>query len=715
MSHRIQGFEALQGSSVSILLSDIARLVAAYSTPLLSHALHVYHSALTTMPSCLLQRCMPMAKRYSDAPTLILERASGWGPEMKLTYDEPDWIASAAFSPDGRYLASGAEDGTIQVRDMALGAQQLVVQGAGSRIRSIAFSPDSQFIVSGSESSMIHIWDALAKTCQHTISGHNGPVKSVAFSSDGRFVASGSSDRTVRVWDVLAGDQQHIMSGHKRTVLCVAFSPDGHSVVSGSQDHTVRVWNASNGTQQTVMEGHADSVTCAAFSSDGRCIVSGSARTLRVWDVATGSQHYVSHNILHHVRSVEFSPDSRSVVFMDGMQSVRVWNTSTSTQQTRTIWSDGDHTVYAVTSLPIWQVIVSNSERLVVQVWEILVEAEDGEQHSAPAGHTDMIWSVACSPDGQYMVSGSMDHTMRVWDTTTGAQRHVMSGHSAPVLWVAFSPNGEWIVSASWDNTIRVWDAATGARHHTMEGHAGKAYVAAFSPNGQFVVSGSKDQTVRLWDATTGHPRHVMRGHDGSVWAVAFSQDSRLVASGSTDRTVRLWDAATGTQHRVMSGHTDRVRTVVFSPDGQYIASGSHDNTARVWDTTTGAQWRRVDYPSQVFSVEFQPDSHSIMSYCWNDIRARNAATGDPRPLHQQGVQSQIADQQDATRPLFRVLRDGWICRQNPQSRRWQRVCWLPSARRGCCDAMLSDGQKVFIGGFEGPITVIDFSHVKAT
>ena len=153
--------------------------------------------------------------------------------------------------------------------------------------------------------------------------------------------------------------------------------------------------------------------------------------------------------------------------------------------------------------------------------------------------------SVAYSPDGRHITSGSDDRTIRIWDAETGTPvGNPLKEHTNWVLSVAYSPDGRYIISGSSDFTIRIWDAETSTVvGNPIEGHTGAVLSVAYSPDGRHIISGSDDRTIRIWHAETGTAvGNPLKGHAGAVSSVAYSPHRQRIASGSVDKTTRVWD-----------------------------------------------------------------------------------------------------------------------------------------------------------------------------
>ncbi|KAG5651693.1 hypothetical protein H0H81_007805 [Sphagnurus paluster] len=168
-----------------------------------------------------------------------------------------------------------------------------------------------------------------------------------------------------------------------------------------------------------------------------------------------------------------------------------------------------------------------------------------------------------------------------VWDASTGNELKELKGHTSLVTSVAFSPDGKHIVSGSDDKSVQVWDAATGNEMKELRGHTSLVISVAFSPDGKHIVSGSHDQSLQVWDASTGKELEL-KGHTSLVTSVAFSPDGKHIVSGSDDQSLQVWDASIGNELKELKGHTSGVTSVAFSPNGKHIASGSDDQSLQI-------------------------------------------------------------------------------------------------------------------------------------
>ncbi|KAL5639387.1 hypothetical protein ACGC1H_006782 [Rhizoctonia solani] len=476
-------------------------------------------------------------------------------PPVELLPKHEAAIWALAFSPDGTRVVSGSDDSTIQVWNTQNGQLMLgPLKAQVGDINSIAFSPNGTRLA-GSSDKTICVWDLQEGTVVvGPFLAHNDKVTSVAFSPNGKHLASGSLDRTIRVWDPLSGKlTAGPFEGHTGPVNSIAFSTDNTRIISSSSDNTIRTWDPRPGAlSDDVLKSHTDAVSSVAFSPNSQHVASCSYDgTVRVWDIRNDLPVADGTVLGRHdekVMSIAFSSDSTWVVTGSFDHTARVWRIRNPDATPVSIFKEHEGAIFSVVVSPDDSFVASAGGLgdNTIRLWN----PSTGASISDPLmGHTDEVLSVAISPDGVSLISGSRDKTVRVWDMKNRTTLRVLEGHTRAVWSVVYSRDGTKFASSSSDGTICVREA----ENHSMISHpinAGSAWISsiAFSPDGNFLVSGADDCAVRLWNSNTGHPvGRPYEGHCDHVWSVSFSPSGTHIVSGSHDGNIRFWDVVEAT------------------------------------------------------------------------------------------------------------------------------------------------------------------------
>ncbi|MBW4471307.1 MAG: hypothetical protein KME45_13010 [Stenomitos rutilans HA7619-LM2] len=569
------------------------------------------------------------------------------------------WAWSVAFSPDKRLLASSA-NGTIHLWDLHTGDCVQTLQGYTSRVFSLAFDPTGTYLASGNEDPQVRIWNVATGALTAVLTGHTDEVHSVAFSPDGRLLASGSYDRTIKLWDMsnLAQESEvrshepevktqnsklktqnfppHssllTLTDHADWVWSIAFSPDGRTLASSSSDRTIKLWNMETQQCYKTLVGHAEAVRSIAFATSpgsglhGACLVSGSDdHTVRLWN-DSGDCLRVLQGHTSWISAVAFSPAGSLLASGSEDQSVRLWDARTN--QCLRLLQGYNSGVWSIAFSPNGQTLVSGGQDRTIRLWQLSQDKRSIDRHPTPppapdtlTGHTSWVWSVAFSPDGRMIASGSEDGTVRLWKVTAYERQKTLptppptphsltlTGHTHAVWSVAFSSDSQLLASGSLDGTIRLWersgDESPYVSKQCLYGHESGVCAVAFTPQSPFagrrhlLASGSQDQTIRFWSIVTPtaplhapnsppsmnvQPLNTLHGHMSWIRCIAFNPDGTLLASGGSDGIVIVWDVQTGDRLHTFQAHSSLVLTVTFNPEGTILASSGGDGIIKLWD-----------------------------------------------------------------------------------------------------------------------------------
>jgi len=554
------------------------------------------------------------------------------GQEHRQVIGHQGPVYSAAFSPDGKTLISGSEDGTALVWNLQavlkvepprqeplppadhygdpLPPGTVARMGSlrfqhGSGIASVTFSPDAKTLAvaaAGNEGSSVCLWDVATGQELRRFDGYGSSWPSqIGFSPDGALLAA-LTGHEIYLWETGSGKKRGKVVQHKDSINSFSFSPDGKILAAaggypnGYKDFAVYLWNIETGEELLRLVGHMTPVRKVLFSANGKRILSSSSEeqaipgAICLWDATTGK---MLRQWKKGTNFAIFSPDGNTLAYPENDQEICLWDALGEKVICRLAVPKA-----SCTFSPDSGVLATSSEEQPIRLWAV---ATGREVRAFPGQHSKDTHVSCFSPDGMLLASISKTNIIRLWNVATGEEVRPFGGHREAVSCLAFSPDGKTLTSASSDRTIRIWETETGRELRVVGGPPGEIIAMAFSPDARTLASANDKDTVCLWEAATGkelrrfqEPPIKKQDQDWrDVRTLTFSSDGTLLVSGRRDGIIYLWDPGTGKEVRKLEIQGAPLSSVAVSPDGKTVAAGVDGSfsslaTVHLWQTSTG-------------------------------------------------------------------------------------------------------------------------------
>jgi WD40 repeat protein len=519
-------------------------------------------------------------------------------------------VGAVAFSPDGTHLiagtgrtgvvpAGGAEDSSPYIWDTTSWETSRLTPPHHGAVDAVQFSRNGKYIATGGQDGAVVLWDAVTRRPFRVLK--TGRISALSFNSDGQMLAT-IYGTEIRIWNLGGGAPRVLIQpagihAGKPGPSDVRFSPDGRWLAAANGAGDIQVWDTATYQQAVSLQGFPK----MAFSPDSSRLLAQEIRRTSIFEIASGREVASLGGVADPAGLLAATQDGKWLATGHRIGGLRLWDTGTG-RQARVIGSNYSR-ITAATFSPDGHTLAASTYDGDVIFWRLPDGVEIRKVH-----HEGHVTALAFDPNGRWLASAaySLDGPrdtrtapIKVWDSATGREVHLLFGHTSMVGALAFAPDGKLLASGSRhsgnseDGAILIWDLQTWRESRRLPGHAGGVVSLAFSPDSRRLVSAGGfnsddvDSTERIWDVATGAQLWARSRPGGGVWAVAFSPDGRWIAGGGWDGSLQLSDAS-GQLAKVIRAHNSRVESVAFTSGGRLLVSTSYADSTRVWDPATG-------------------------------------------------------------------------------------------------------------------------------
>ncbi len=518
-------------------------------------------------------------------------------------------VTSAAFSTDGKTLATGGVDTTIRLYVTETLEHKSTLNGHVGSVTLLKFLPDGKTLASGSRDDTIRLWNLNTGKLKYTLSGHSNGVNSITLSQDGNLLASKGWLKNL-LWDTKTGKrvavfQQKTAMGRNK-VAYGALSPDGKILASWSGTPGIRLWDTHTAQHFTTLK-HAEQpwYSAVALSPDGKTLASNSSKRneILLWNLNTNEPNATLTGDVESISKIVFSPDGRTIAGYSSKH-IQFWDIKT---------------YKSLMSFPLnsylYSLIFSDDGKISaahnreeIHIWDV----HTGQQKFVLTGHQEFGSSVSYLSDGSTLACKKYS-TMYLLDTKTGKTRTKIQVNYTPT----FSPDAKMCAIKKYKKPIQLWDTKTGTLKITLPETTDKDYITiVFSPDSKMLANSGNDGKIYICDIPTASITNTIPIHISSNNDVIFLPENKMLVIRNINGEVQLWDLGNGKLKQTLTTQKEVISYITYSPHADALAGVDHNGNIHLWDLETWTlQFKLSTENGTATYIRFSPDGKTLLSF----------------------------------------------------------------------------------------------------